>query len=94
MCGPREADDVVEGPFGPFLCLYMETLSRTIVKTIVWRILATFITFGVVFTFTGSLGDASVITITAAVLLAFGYYFHERAWDRVVWGRRKRAYSK
>jgi adenylylsulfate kinase len=71
-----------------------ETLSRSLLKTIAWRIIATIITFGVVFVFTGSLGEASTITITAAVFLAVGYYFHERVWDRIHWGRHKRAYSK
>ena len=71
-----------------------ETFSRSLLKTIVWRILATMITFVVVYTFTGSLGDASTITLTAAALLAVGYYFHERVWDKVKWGRRNKAYSK
>ncbi len=71
-----------------------ESFLRSLLKTIVWRILATIITFIVVYTFTGSIGDASVITITAATLLAVGYYFHERAWDKVHWGRHKKVYSK
>lgn len=71
-----------------------ETFSRSLIKTVVWRILATIITFIVVFVFTGSLGDASTITLIAATLLAIGYYFHERAWDKIEWGRRKKVYSK
>jgi adenylylsulfate kinase len=71
-----------------------ETFSRSLMKTIVWRVLATIITFIVVYVFTGHLGDASIITITAATFLAIGYYFHERMWDKIHWGRRKKVYSK
>jgi uncharacterized membrane protein len=66
----------------------MDSFHRSLAKTITWRVVATAITLAVVYAFTGSLGEASVITLTAAVLLAIGYYFHERAWERTHWGRR------
>ncbi len=66
----------------------MESLQRSIVKTVVWRVLATLITFITVYTFTGEIGPATTITLTAAALLAVGYYLHERFWDKVEWGRR------
>ncbi|TSC68566.1 MAG: hypothetical protein G01um101456_591 [Parcubacteria group bacterium Gr01-1014_56] len=69
----------------------METLQRSLVKTIVWRIVATLITFMTVFAFTGALNKSTVITITAAAFLAVGYYFNERIWDKIHWGRRKPA---
>ena len=87
-------DTTGTGAAGPF-CVYMsETFSRSLLKTIVWRVIATFITYSVVYTFTGSFGKATTITLTAATFLAIGYYIHERIWDRLQWGRRNKAYSK
>lgn len=65
----------------------MDSLHRSLLKTVVWRISATFITFITVYAFTGELSRATNITLAAATLLAVGYYFHERFWDRVEWGR-------
>jgi uncharacterized membrane protein len=66
----------------------METLQRSLVKTIVWRIVATIITFMTVFAFTGAFNKSTTITLVAAALLAVGYYFNERIWDKIEWGRR------
>lgn len=72
----------------------IDSLARSLVKTLVWRIIGAGITMVVVYLFTGSFTQASTITVTAAAVLAVGYYVHERAWDRIDWGRRKLSYSK
>ena len=60
---------------------------RSILKTISWRILATLATMSIVFIFTRqwvlSLG-VGVVEVAVKMTL---YYFHERAWGRVKWGR-------
>ena len=71
-----------------------DTLARSIVKTVVWRVIATAITMVVVYLFTGSINQASTITVTVAAILAGGYYLHERVWEKVEWGRRGMAYVK
>lgn len=55
----------------------METHTRTIVKSISWRIVAT----GVTAYFTGLTG-AIVINIWMTV----AYYIHERLWTKLKWG--------
>ena len=55
----------------------METHTRTIVKSISWRIVATAVTAY----FTGLTG-AIVINIWMTV----AYYIHERMWTRFKWG--------
>ena len=67
----------------------MESFHRSLAKTITWRVVATAITLGVIYAFTQSLGEASIITLTAAVVLVIAYYIHERLWDRTQWGRRR-----
>ncbi len=67
----------------------METHWRSIVKAVVWRILGVIILGGLSWAFTKSWEDTSVITISFNSIRLVLYYFHERAWDRVSWGRKK-----
>jgi uncharacterized membrane protein len=66
----------------------MESHKRTFAKTVTFRIVATFTTMLIVFLFTGqwllSVGIGLVEFISKLVI----YYFHERAWERVNWGRK------
>ncbi|MBY0110981.1 DUF2061 domain-containing protein [Patescibacteria group bacterium] len=64
-----------------------ETRTRSLVKAIIWRLVATTFTWIVMFFFTqdvwGSLGG----TLAAGVLGTIGYYFNERVWNHIHWGR-------
>jgi uncharacterized membrane protein len=71
----------------------MDTLKRTLTKTIIWRVIATLITLVVTYAFTGELQQATNITLVIAALLMMGYYFNERIWDKVEWGRKHHAFS-
>lgn len=55
----------------------MDTKTRSIVKAITWRIIATLIAFIFV-------GFTAAILINVVQTVA--YYFHERAWVHVKWG--------
>ena len=54
--------------------------TRSFAKTVTWRGLATVITGVIAYLYTGELGTASEITLTAAAVLTVAYYFHERFW--------------
>ncbi len=57
---------------------------RAVAKALTWRVLATATTITVAFVFTGSVEiSLGIGSIEALLKLAF-YYFHEKAWDRVV----------
>lgn len=71
----------------------MDTLKRSLTKTIVWRVIGTLITLAVTYMFTGELQQATNITLVVAALLAVGYYFNERIWDNIDWGRKHHSYS-
>ncbi|MFA6301232.1 MAG: DUF2061 domain-containing protein [Candidatus Paceibacterota bacterium] len=58
----------------------MDTKSRSALKAITWRILATLITGTVVFIYTGKIVESSVITLTVAIISTLAYYLHERFW--------------
>ena len=64
-----------------------ETHARTFVKTVVWRLIATAISVGVIFSFTGAMEQSIEISLVGAVIGMFTYYFHERFWNAVKWGR-------
>jgi len=66
----------------------MDTRKRTLAKTISFRILATIATMILVYVFTKSwtlMGILGGLDLVSKLLL---YYFHERAWDKVEWGKK------
>jgi len=67
----------------------METNFRSILKAISWRITATLVTFLVSWVITGVFTIAVTIAL-AEVFAKLGlYWLHERAWNRMAWGRYK-----
>jgi len=65
-----------------------ETHTRSLLKTITWRVVATASMFSVTFAMTGSWGEAGGIALVTAAVSTLLYYLHERLWDHVDWGRR------
>ncbi len=62
---------------------------RSIVKAISWRVVGTIDTFVVSYLVLGegSLGDASIITGIDFVTKMILYFFHERVWNKIKWGK-------
>ncbi|MBI3075068.1 MAG: DUF2061 domain-containing protein [Parcubacteria group bacterium] len=64
-----------------------ETRTRSIAKVLSWRTVGTLDTIAISFLLTGSitisLGIGGIEVFTKIVL----YYFHERAWNFVSWGK-------
>ena len=64
-----------------------ETKYRSMVKCISWRVLASLTTAVLILIFTGnwmlSIGIGSFEVVSKIVL----YFFHERIWDKISWGR-------
>ncbi len=65
----------------------MESHVRTITKTLSWRFVATLITFSVAWLVTGKLTFAVEIGVADTLIKLGAYYFHERLWIRVKFGR-------
>jgi uncharacterized membrane protein len=55
---------------------------RILSKTILWRILATLITFTVSLLVTGRIDIAGSIGVLDAAIKTLVYYYHEKFWDR------------
>ena len=62
---------------------------RSFVKAASWRVTGTVDTFVLGFLFTGSLKLAGSIASTEVVTKLGLFYLHERAWNRLSWGRAK-----
>lgn len=65
-----------------------ETHSRSVLKAISWRILGTLDTFAISWLMTGKVTIAGSIAGLEIVTKVAWYYFHERIWAAVSWGRR------
>ena len=69
--------------------MLIERKRRTATKALSWRILATLTTVTIVFVITGELGLTVAVGGFDVVLKMILYYFHERGWNRIRWGKRK-----
>ncbi|MEY4731069.1 MAG: hypothetical protein RL681_15 [Candidatus Parcubacteria bacterium] len=67
-----------------------ETKLRSLVKAVVWRVIATIVTFGMLYVLTGKVVQSIEATIVAAFVSMIAYYFHERLWNTIAWGRIER----
>lgn len=63
--------------------------TRSWVKSIVWRAIGIVILGGIAWLFTGNWAQTTWITLTFHALRLVLYYFHERTWERISWGRKK-----
>jgi uncharacterized membrane protein len=64
-----------------------ETNTRSIVKTVTWRLTGSGATFLISYIMTGNLsiaGTIAAIQITSNTVL---YYIHERIWNKTKWGK-------
>ena len=58
----------------------MVSYKETIIKTIIWRVIATSITIAVSWIITGSLKFGLAVGSIDTVLKTIGYFSYERAW--------------
>jgi uncharacterized membrane protein len=64
-----------------------ETRRRSVLKSLSWRFLAALITSSVVYILTGRGDFAAKVGIVDTAVKLFIYFLHERAWDRINYGR-------
>ena len=69
----------------------MDSHRRTIAKALSWRLVATTVTSTLVFLATGEAQFAATVALADTGLKLFLYGAHERAWNRIPYGRRREA---
>jgi len=70
------------------MALMKVTKSRSLVKAFSYRVFGTLTSWAVVFAITGKGTLAALIAFWETVIKVIVYYWHERVWNFVSWGRK------
>ena len=65
----------------------MDSIVRSLVKTISWRLTGTFCTFLISFIILGDITASSTIALIQLIFNTVMFYIHERIWNIIKWGR-------
>jgi uncharacterized membrane protein len=65
-----------------------ESTSRSVVKTISWRVTVSIISFVISYWLTGSLELAGMLMASKVVVNSVWYFVHERIWNKINFGKR------
>lgn len=69
--------------------MILETKKRSVIKAISWRLIGTLVTTTIVFIITEKASISLALGGSAGVLKMILYYIHERAWQKIDYGRKK-----
>lgn len=64
-----------------------ETVKRTLVKTITYRVFIMMLDFTALYILTGQTKVAVGFMVLSNIYTTVGYFVHERVWDRIRWGK-------
>jgi uncharacterized membrane protein len=64
-----------------------ERIKRSLIKTVSWRVIGTLDTVIISYLITGTLAMALSIGSIELVSKMVLYFFHERAWNKIKWGK-------
>jgi len=64
-----------------------EKIKRSLIKTISWRVIGTLDTVLISWFITGTLAVAFSIGAIELISKMILYFFHERAWNSIKWGK-------
>lgn len=71
---------------------FKESHWRSLVKSFIYRVLAISGTGFLVWLITKDVKGAISITIVVQIFLIILYYFNERVWNKISWGRKIKKY--
>ena len=64
-----------------------EGVKRSILKTISWRVVGTLDTVFIAYIITGTFNQAISIGGFELITKMILYFFHERSWNKIQWGK-------
>jgi uncharacterized membrane protein len=64
-----------------------ESTSRSVVKTISWRVTVSIISFVISYWLTGSLELAGMLMASKVIVNSVWYFVHERIWNKIKFGK-------
>lgn len=62
--------------------------SRSFVKSLTWRVVALITTFVTLYALSGDIHMATMATLVTNTVNFVAYYYHERIWNSVGWGKK------
>ena len=65
----------------------MDTIVRSIAKTLSWRLTGTFCTFLISFIILGDIATSGTIAMIQLIFNTIMFYIHERIWNIIKWGK-------
>jgi uncharacterized membrane protein len=65
-----------------------ESNTRSLVKTVSWRLTGSGATFLIAYLISGNLTVGGTIAVIQLVSNTILYYIHERIWNRINWGKK------
>ncbi len=65
----------------------MDTKKRSWMKSLTWRLFGVFLLGLIAWLITHDWKQMTVITVLFHGIRLILYYYHERVWERIVWGR-------
>jgi uncharacterized membrane protein len=71
----------------PYRSHIEETLGRSIVKTLSYRLTILICDFTCLYLFTGKVNLAAGFVIVSNTYTTIGYFIHERIWSKIKWGK-------
>ena len=64
------------------------TRKRLIAKAVVWETISNLVCFALAYLMFGNIGGCIVFSLVCFFLKLVMFYYHERAWSRVSWGKK------
>ena len=65
----------------------MDSNKRSLAKTVSWRLTGSAATFTIAYVITGDISSSGTIATVQIVANTLLYYFHERVWNKINWGK-------
>lgn len=65
----------------------LETVARSMAKTLTYRVVVFALLAAITYYYTGNVGQTTVISVAFNVSGAAVYYFFERLWNGIGWGK-------
>lgn len=63
------------------------TPKRSIAKAVSWETFSNLVCFALAYAIFGNLGGCAVFTLICLVVKLILFYYHERIWHQVQWGK-------
>lgn len=74
---------VIGSKTNPSLGEYVDSIKKSILKTVSWRVVALIITVVIALVLTGSIQLALSVGVCDLLVKSIGYFIHERVWNKI-----------